>query len=152
MVTDKNQKKVVPSFLKRSGFTLIEVLLVIVIIGILISIALVSVAGARTKARTAKTISTLSTVRPAITACCSSTSNTLLTTAGAEMCTPAIGSVLPTLNDLQATGVTYVATQCSTANPGYTVTLTGHPNTSCNGAWAANIGALTPPPGCTVGN
>ena len=53
-------------FVSRSGFTLIELMLVVIIIGILVSTAVPSLVGAQDRARNASVVSNVNTVRLAV--------------------------------------------------------------------------------------
>jgi prepilin-type N-terminal cleavage/methylation domain-containing protein len=135
---------------RNKGFTLVELLVVIAIIGILSSVVFASLSSARNKARVAKATASLDSLRAGIATCCTLSANTLTTTGGAELCSAAIGALLPTAANLESTSVAYaVATQCSGTNPAYTVTLTGHPVSACNAAWTISMdGGVVAPTGC----
>ena len=85
-------------FAKKKGFTLIELLVVIAIIGILASIVLVSLGGARSKARDAQRESNIRQVVTAQEMYYGDTGS-YVTSASASGTIPAIGSYLDVLTD-----------------------------------------------------
>jgi len=91
--------------MKKKGFTLIELLVVIAIIGILSSVVLVSLGGARSKARDAKRTSDVRQIVSAQEMYYGDNESYYTTAATSGF--PAIGTYLPTVNDPQLPTKTY---------------------------------------------
>lgn len=87
---------------KKKGFTLIELLVVIAIIGILTGIVLVSLGGARSKARDAKRQADMRQLTSAMEMAYGDTEAYVTSNLGVNLGTPAIGTYLPALDDPQA--------------------------------------------------
>jgi prepilin-type N-terminal cleavage/methylation domain-containing protein len=136
-----------------SGFTLIELLVVVAILIIVTTISIVSLDTTRKNSRAAATKKTLSSLKGGIALCCSLQSNSLNTNGGGgdEICSSSINSLLPTVKELSMdnnANVSYLGTACAVTDPGFSVTVTGHAKSECNGTWTIRENSINPPAGC----
>ncbi len=99
-----------------SGFTLIEILVVITIIGILVTVFLTSINPARTKARDVAFKQTASSIASAATLCCSLSGSPALNEVGIlvpnpgniNICVPDINSIYPDATQVKSVSVNTV--------------------------------------------
>lgn len=115
---------------KINGFTIIELLVIISIIGILTAITITSLYNSREKAKDASFKSNSRTVQSAAAVCCEDSAvGSLENTLDAEICNPPMGSVYPKDTSI---GSIEVARNCDD-NDGFQLRLTpGSENNSGN--------------------
>lgn len=129
--------------INSKGFTLIELLVVIAIIGILSTIAITSLSGARQKARDASFKSATTSAAAAVLTCCDA-GGSIETTAGGSICS------VSGMGGSWSSDLAITSAACSTTGYTYEVTPSGATSGGvCTGATCNENGCtFTPDPGC----
>jgi prepilin-type N-terminal cleavage/methylation domain-containing protein len=142
---------------RRNGFTLIEILVVIAIVGILASIIIVSLSESRIKSSVGATKKALSHLPGEVSSCCSSLGSLLRGgVGGGDACNPSDGALLPTSTSLQGSSVLFTAPvggQCTANDPYFRLRITNHPKAECSwngvtGEWFIYGTKIVSPTGC----
>ena len=128
------------------GFTLIEHLVVIAIIGILSTIAMTSLNGARKKAKDAAFKSAAASVVPAAVMCCDS-GGTLQGTEESAICSPDFAGAFPATTSI-GTIVDDSTVQCDASSGTFSLTFTAPSGGNCNSATCTQSGCTFLPTGC----
>lgn len=130
------------------GFTLIELLVVIAIIGILSTIAMTSLNGARQKAKDASFKSAAASIVPAALSCCDAGGTIQAVTAGGALCSIANMGNYPNTVQAAATPLAACGTTAGTFSIGVRP-IGGSSGGSCTGATCTESGCgFLPSPGC----
>ncbi|MDD3035861.1 MAG: type II secretion system protein [Candidatus Saccharimonadaceae bacterium] len=124
------------------GFTLIELLVVIAIIGILSTIAMTSLNGARKKAKDAAFKSAAASIVPAAVMCCDS-DGTIGSTPGSAICNPDFAGAYPPTTSIGTIGT---VTSCSGGS--FSIPLTPPTGGNCTSATCTQAGCTFLPTGC----
>ena len=129
------------------GFTLIELLVVIAIIGILSTIAMTSLNGARKKAKDASFKSAAASVVPAAVMCCDS-GGTILGAVGGPICNNGFSGNYPASTSVGTIPATGGLTACDTSAGTFSITFTAPTGGNCATGTCTQGGCTFLPAGC----